>query len=128
MFLAVDRPVRCLIGLALVALPLTGCALPLDALAGVAAGAAGGPLAYVKTNLDPEKATVAPGEVITLWVETNVPERELRYAWSATGGSLSATTGSRVRWTAGGSGRVVVRCTVTHGAESRPAEYLFTVR
>ncbi|MEB3223101.1 MAG: hypothetical protein VKS61_13580 [Candidatus Sericytochromatia bacterium] len=128
MSIVVDRSTRCLIGLALAALPLTGCALPLDTLTGVAAGAASGTLAYVKTNLDPEKATVATGEVITLWVETNVPERDLRFAWSATAGALSATSGARVRWTAGGSGRVVVRCTVTHGAESRPAEYLFTVR
>jgi hypothetical protein len=125
--IATSRPARCLIALALAALPLGGCAVPLDGLTGVAAGA-GGALAFVRTNLDPEKATVAPGEVITLWVETNVPDRELRHTWSATAGTLSATSGSRVRWTAGGSGRVVVRCTITHGAESRPAEYLFTVR
>ncbi|MEB3329591.1 MAG: hypothetical protein VKQ33_10200 [Candidatus Sericytochromatia bacterium] len=124
---AATRPVCCLLGVALAVGLLGGCALPLDALAGVVAGP-GGTLAFVRTNLDPEKATVAPGEVITLWVETNVPERELRHAWSATAGALSATTGARVRWTAGGSGRVVVRCTITHGAESRPAEYLFTVR
>lgn len=116
---------RALIGTALAASGLTGCGLPLDALGAAAPGLA---LGYVKTNLDPEKTTVAVGEVLTLWVETGAPESQLSYAWSATAGNLSARNGARVRWTAGGSGRVTVRCTITAGSETRTAEYLFTVR
>lgn len=109
---------------ALITVPLGGC--PLD-------GAMVGPLSTgtittVKTNLDPAKATVSAGEVITLWIETNLPSNELSYSWSASGGSLSSSSGNTVRWTAGGSGRVRVSCTISSGANSRQAEYLFTVR
>lgn len=119
------RLLRALIGTALAATGLTGCGLPLDALGVSAPGAA---LGYVKTNLDPEKTTVAVGEVLTLWVETGLPDSQQSHAWTATAGTLSARTGPRVRWTAGGSGRVMVRCTITAGGETRTAEYLFTVR
>lgn len=106
---------------------LSGCAEPLDVVRGALPGAER-PLGYVKTNLDPEKTTVQPGERITLWVETPAASSEVRFAWSAASGSLSAVSGSRVVWTAGGQGRVRVVCTLSAGGDTRVVEYVFNVR
>lgn len=110
-------------------LGLSGCAVPLDGLLPDAPAAPGGAaIAFVRTNLDPEKSTVTAGEEIRLWVDTNLPESRLRFAWTASAGRLSATSGASVRWTAGGSGRVRITCTISDGQNQRVAEYLFTVR
>ena len=107
--------------------PLGGC--PLDAASlGGPPTLAGGTITNVRTNLDPAKSSVTSGEVITLWVETNLPASGLGYQWSATGGSLSSFGGQQVQWTAGGAGRVRVSCVITSGSDTKVAEYLFTVR
>jgi hypothetical protein len=108
-------------------IPLGGCPLAMDALGGPPV-LTGGKFANVRTNLDPEKKNVAAGEVVTLWVTTNLDGGGLAYQWSATGGQLSSTSGQTVQWTAGGSGNVRVTCVISSGEDSTRAEYLFTVR
>lgn len=113
--------------LCLTACVFSGC----DALGDVVSASVpvrGDALAFVKTNMDPEKTAVTAGEVVTLWIETPAVEPDARFSWDASAGSLSATTGARVRWTAGGRGRVRVSCTVSVGGDSRVVEYVFTVQ
>lgn len=107
--------------------PLGGCPLDAASLGGVPV-LSGGKFGAIRANVDPAKTSVAAGETIRLWVETNLDGGGLSYQWSATGGSLSSFNSREVYWTAGGSGRVRVTCVVSSGEDSRPVEYLFTVR
>ena len=105
--------------------PLTGC----DALApGLMTPLSAGKITNVAIDIDPAKASVAVGETITLGVRTNLGNAGLNYAWSATGGNLSASYGPSVRWTATGAGRAVVSCTVSSADSSGAAQVAFTAR
>ncbi|MBN2538092.1 hypothetical protein JXB37_07450, partial [candidate division WOR-3 bacterium] len=65
--------------------------------------------------------TVRPGAVIVLAVSaTDVDDDSLAFSWSATAGTLSATTGESVEWTAPDSataGTVTVACSDGQGGE-----------
>ena len=107
--------------------PLGGCPLDVASLGGPPV-LSGGKFTRVLANVDPAKTTLAQGESVRLWVETNLDGGGLSYQWSATGGSLSSSSDREVYWTAGAPGRFSVSCTVTSGEDSRPVSYLFTVR
>lgn len=107
--------------------PLGGCPLDVASLGGPPV-LSGGRFTTVQANVDPAKTTLASGESVRLWVTTNLDGGGLSYSWSASGGSLSSSSGQEVYWTAGGPGRFRVSCTVSSGQDTRPVEYLFTVR
>lgn len=122
--------IRPLVAALLLASLLAGCdAASLVGSAGSLSGLPGsaGDFAITRTNADPSKATVAPGESVTLSVETNKPAD--RYAWEASGGELSSYLGNPVTWTApAAAGSYTIRVVASAGADDAPASFRFTVR
>jgi len=123
---AFARAARCIASLFMGALVLGGCALTTGPGTSVDAGAASRQ-ATIMASIDYRNATVALGEEVSLWVETNFPASGLRYNWRSTSGQLSSSTGERVRWRASQRGRAQVFCTVLPpGLDFLPAEYSIT--
>jgi hypothetical protein len=113
---------------ALASLTMTGCTDAAGLLMQVP-GALGSGLS-IRMEADPSSTTVTAGQAVTLSViATNPSGGALTYSWSATGGSLSSTGGSTVRWTApGAGGSYTVNVSVSNGKDSAPGAYRFTVR
>ncbi|MDI6872218.1 MAG: PKD domain-containing protein [Bacillota bacterium] len=88
-------------------------------------GCGGGGGAPVGGNQPPQITAVSPsstpyavnaGQTIPLSVTASDPDGDaLSYAWTKTGGTLSATSGTAVNWTAPSSGSANVTVTITDG-------------
>lgn len=122
--------IRSLIAATLLGAMLTGCdAASLVGASGALNGQPGstGGFSITRTNADPSKITVAPGDAVTLSVETSKPAD--RYAWSTTGGELSSYIGNPVTWTAPDSpGAYVINVIASKDGDDATASFRFTVR
>lgn len=111
---------------------LTGCDLAGELLVPGAihqtgtGGVVGGGLAITRFDADPSKVLTSPGDTRRLSVEAN--RTGTSFSWSASGGTLSGTTGASNTWTAPDQpGTYRIDVTARNGSDEAKASFQFTV-
>lgn len=95
---------------------------------GIGSTSSSGGLSII-TNADPSSKLVSPGDQVTLSVRVTSGTGSVTYAWSASGGSLSSSSGNPVVWTAPSApGNYSIQVTVSDGTNEAPGAFGFTVQ